>query len=118
MTARTGTSIKIWVNADLDTLTDTEYTVDAAVTDDTWDHTIRKIGNIWYAFSAPDNGIMQYIDMYTSSTLGGPWTKEQITNPGTDMWDYWPDFYVENNSGYLFYASKKDGFGHIIAKII
>ena len=103
---------KIWHNADLDPTSDNVYTVIDPVTASTWDHNIGKVGSTWYVFAAPDNGT-QFIDMYTSASLTGTWTKQQLTNPGASMWDYWPEFYLDNAAGYLFYTSEKDGYGHI-----
>jgi hypothetical protein len=105
--------IKLWVNADLDATTDNEYTIENPVLVNTYDHTFGKINSTWYAFAAPDDGTKQYIDMYTSVDLAGPWNKEPLTDPGAGMWDYWPDLYVEVNTGYLFYTSEKSGYGHI-----
>ncbi|MCK4906753.1 MAG: hypothetical protein KAS64_04350 [Spirochaetes bacterium] len=70
MIARTGTSIRVWYNADFDATTDNSYTIDAALTVSSWDHVFGKIGSIWYTLAAPWIGATdtQYLDMYKHSS--------------------------------------------------
>lgn len=112
MIARTGTALKVWYNADFDATTDSDNTIADPVAASTWDHTLAKIGSTWYAIAAPETS-MQFLEAYTSSSLSGPWSNQQLTTPGAGLWDYWPDLYVESGTGWLFHTSEKGGYGRI-----
>ena len=78
------------------------------------DITIDKMGDQYMVVAAPwGAGDTQWLELYTSDSLDGPWTKQQLTDPCTGYWNYWPEIVVDGDQAYIFYASEDGGVGHI-----
>jgi len=78
------------------------------------DLSIDKVGDEYFVVSAPwDSNDTQWIDLYKSTSLGGPWTKLQLTDPNIGYWNYWPELVVSGGNVYMFYTDETGGTGQI-----